>query len=188
MGLEPTTHCLMTDTLPTDPPRQLSSVCYANQGNTTNLNISFRKENENRAVQVGLEPTTHCLMTDTLPTDPPRQLSSVCYANQGNTTNLNISFRKENENRAVQVGLEPTTHCLMTDTLPTDPPRQLSSVCYANQGNTTNLNISFRKENENRAVQVGLEPTTHCLMTDTLPTDPPRQLSSVCYAESGQYY
>ena len=28
------------------------------------------------------------------------------------------------------------------------------------QGNTTNLNISFSMENEKRAAQVGLEPTT----------------------------
>ena len=31
------------------------------------------------------------------------------------------------------------------------------------QGNTTNLNISFSTENEKRAAQVGLEPTTYCL-------------------------
>ena len=31
------------------------------------------------------------------------------------------------------------------------------------QGNTTNMNISFSMENEKRAAQVGLEPTTHCL-------------------------
>ena len=30
-------------------------------------------------------------------------------------------------------------------------------------GNTTNLNISFSMENENRAAQVGFKPTTYCL-------------------------
>ena len=31
------------------------------------------------------------------------------------------------------------------------------------QGDTTNLNISFSMENEKKAAQVGLEPTTYCL-------------------------
>ena len=33
----------------------------------------------------------------------------------------------------------------------------------SNQGNTTNVNISFSMENEKRAAQVGFEPTTYCL-------------------------
>ena len=41
---------------------------------------------------------------------------------------------------------------------------KLLDLHKSKQGNnTTNLNISFSVENEKRAAQVGLEPTTHCL-------------------------
>ena len=54
------------------------------------------------------------------------------------------------------------------------------------QGNTTtNLNISFSIENEKRAAQVGLEPTTHCLLGRCSTTELPRQLNR--WVESRQY-
>ena len=41
---------------------------------------------------------------------------------------------------------------------------ELLDIHKSKQGNTTNLNISFSMENEKRAAQVGLEPTTYCLL------------------------
>ena len=56
-------------------------------------------------------------------------------------------------------------------------------VHRSKQGNTTNLNISFSKENEKRAAQVGLEHTAY--EADALPTELPRQLNG--WVESRQY-
>ena len=42
------------------------------------------------------------------------------------------------------------------------------------QGNPTNLNNSFSIENEKRAAQVGLEPTTYCLLGRCSTTKLPR--------------
>ena len=41
---------------------------------------------------------------------------------------------------------------------------KLVDLHKSKQGNTTNLNISFSMENEKRDAQVGLEPTTYCLL------------------------
>ena len=48
---------------------------------------------------------------------------------------------------------------------------------HVHQGNTTNLNISFSIEYEERAAQVGLEPTTYCLLGRCSTTKLPRQLN-----------
>ena len=53
------------------------------------------------------------------------------------------------------------------------------------QGNTTNLNNSFSMENEKRAAQVGLEPTTYCLLGRCSTTKLLRQLNG--WVESKQY-
>ena len=62
---------------------------------------------------------------------------------QGNTTNLNISFSMENEERAAQVGFKPTTYSYEADALPTELPRQLSWLGRINavqdKGNQSNL-------------------------------------------------
>ena len=41
---------------------------------------------------------------------------------------------------------------------------ELLDLHKSKQGNTNNLNIFFSMENEKRAAQVGLEPTTYCLL------------------------
>ena len=41
---------------------------------------------------------------------------------------------------------------------------KLLDLHKSKQGNTTNLNISSSVEKEKRAAQVGLEPTTYCLL------------------------
>ena len=45
------------------------------------------------------------------------------------------------------------------------------------QGNTTNLNNSFFTEKEKRTAQVGLKPTTYCLLGRCSTTKLPRQLN-----------
>ena len=55
---------------------------------------------------------------------------------------------------------KPTVGCLQTPLA----MKTLRPTYINKQGNTTNLNNSFSIENEKRAAQVGLEPTTHCLL------------------------
>ena len=62
---------------------------------------------------------------------------------------------------------------------------KLLDLHKSKQGNTTNLNISFSIENEKRAAQVGLEPTTYCILSRCSTTKLPRQLNG--WVESRQY-
>ena len=66
-----------------------------------------------------------------------------------------------------------------------EPSWKLLELHKSKQGNTTNMNISFSIENEKRAAQVGLEPTTYCLLGRCSTTKLPRQLNGC--VESRQY-
>ena len=69
------------------------------------------------------------------------KLLDLHKSKQGNTTNMNISFSMENEKRAAQVELEPTTY--EADALPTELPWQLSWLgrikVIQGKGNQSNL-------------------------------------------------
>ena len=58
------------------------------------------------------------------------KLLDLHKSKQGNTTKLNISF--PNEKTAAQVGLEPTTHCLLGRCSTTELPRQLDGWVESN--------------------------------------------------------
>ena len=66
-----------------------------------------------------------------------------------------------------------------------EPSWKLLDLHKSKQGNTTNMNISFSIENEKRAAQVGLEPTTYCMLGRCSTTKLPRQLNG--WVESRQY-
>ena len=66
-----------------------------------------------------------------------------------------------------------------------EPSRKLLDLHKSKQGNTTNMNISFSIENEKRSAQVGLEPTTYCLLGRCSTTKLLRQLNG--WVESRQY-
>ena len=58
--------------------------------------------------------------------------------------------------------------------------KQIHGISYTyinTQGNTTNLNNSSFLDKEKRAAQVGLEPTTHCLLGRCSTSELPRQLN-----------
>ena len=66
-----------------------------------------------------------------------------------------------------------------------EPSWKMLDLHKSKQGNTTNMNISFSIENEKRAAQVGLEPTTYCLLRRCSTTKLLRQLNG--WVESRQY-
>ena len=62
---------------------------------------------------------------------------------------------------------------------------ELLDVHKSNQGNTTNLNISFSIENEEKKRAAQVEPTTYCLLGRCSTTELLRQLNG--RVESRQY-
>ena len=62
---------------------------------------------------------------------------------------------------------------------------KLLDLYKSKQGNTTNLNNSFSIENEKRAAQVRLEPTTYCLLGRRSTIKLPRKVNG--WVESKQY-